>query len=468
MFSTNSFKAALSVLLFLLFLFSLAFSQPDSLNMRLRGTWECPTDDLVGDPIVIHKIYDYIIMACTGKGASAEPAGDSLWFIDVGDPDSPYTALTYTDTAFTDYPAYIRWFEVDSDSGYLYMGYARDPIHGGEYFRILRLTDGNPPSIQRGAIIDSVASFYFSTKVNGRIIGGSVFEVSDPDSPFIWSVHRITHNPMKPPDGNPSDRAITFYKGSSNYCAWGGWIANAIDPFTYEPAPYFSLVRDVYPASPPCTVHILGCWRGDYNGEPAYALAISEEYDMVAVGTGRYIYFVSIDSVEDGNYDAKPNAKLPIAFTVEDLYWEDSLLYINNGKLWVLNVDDLPNIDTLAISNICGAGPFCVDSSFIYTVNIFRDVLRIFEIDDSLGIGQQGYNILPIPEFKIFPNPSFAGTRIAIANSFKNAELFDISGRKILDIKSNVIDTTDLSPGLYLLRVDTGNKIISKKILIMS
>ena len=42
MLSTNLFKAALSVLLFLLFLFSLAFSQSDSLNMRLLGTWTSP------------------------------------------------------------------------------------------------------------------------------------------------------------------------------------------------------------------------------------------------------------------------------------------------------------------------------------------------------------------------------------------------------------------------------------------
>ncbi len=465
MFSTNSFKAALSVLLFLLFLFSLAFSQPDSLNMRLRGTWECPTDDLVGDPIVIHKIYDYIIMACTGKGASAEPAGDSLWFIDVGDPDSPYTALTYTDTAFTDYPAYIRWFEVDSDSGYLYMGYARDPIHGGEYFRILRLTDGNPPSIQRGAIIDSVNHWSFSSINNGYVWGGDCFNISNPDSPLIWDVYQIIHNPSKPPDGSSSYRVWNDKYGTENYAGHAGWIGYGLPDTFYEPAPYFALYKFVFPASSPCTSHVLGCWRGDYNGDDAEALAISEEYDMVAVGTAWNVHFVSIDSVEDGNYDAKPNAIWPSS-SVWDLYWEDSLLYVSNARMWLLNVNDLPNIDTLAISNLCGASVFCIDSSFIYAANIYG-TFRIYEIEDSLGIGQQGYNILPIPEFKIFPNPSFAGTRIAIANSFKNAELFDISGRKILDIKSNVIDTSNLSAGIYLLRVNIGNKIISKKILIM-
>jgi len=88
--------------------FALCFGQCDSLRMRLVGTWECPTGDMSGDNGgCIGKIGDYVILA---QKTNAYADCDSLWIIDVSDPEVPELETVYTDTAFSDTFSSIRWF----------------------------------------------------------------------------------------------------------------------------------------------------------------------------------------------------------------------------------------------------------------------------------------------------------------------------------------------------------------------
>ncbi|MCD6532383.1 hypothetical protein J7K99_08070 [bacterium] len=142
------------VLMPLLLMISLSFPQ-DSLHIRRRGSWTCPTDDLSGYGIIMHRILDHYIVL--GRGYAEAECGDSLWFLDISNPDSPYVARVYVDTISGDSIGYLRWFEVCKDSGYIYVGYGRYAIHGGEYIRVLKVEEkGDTLSVEKRFFVDSV------------------------------------------------------------------------------------------------------------------------------------------------------------------------------------------------------------------------------------------------------------------------------------------------------------------------
>ncbi|HDG68092.1 MAG TPA: T9SS type A sorting domain-containing protein [candidate division Zixibacteria bacterium] len=43
----------------------------------------------------------------------------------------------------------------------------------------------------------------------------------------------------------------------------------------------------------------------------------------------------------------------------------------------------------------------------------------------------------------------------------------DISGRVVKDIRNGEIKVDDLPPGIYLLKLNLGGKIVTKKLLVM-
>lgn len=79
-------------------------------------------------------------------------------------------------------------------------------------------------------------------------------------------------------------------------------------------------------------------------------------------------------------------------------------------------------------------------------------------------------------ELKVYPNPGSGSIRLVKPENlnFKNTSvrLFDATGKKVLDTlwKNNtgdyLLDATSYSKGQYLLLVDDGTNVISKKILI--
>lgn len=65
----------------------------------------------------------------------------------------------------------------------------------------------------------------------------------------------------------------------------------------------------------------------------------------------------------------------------------------------------------------------------------------------------------------IFPNPASSLLTVSSNKTIDKIEIFNLLGKNIISSKSNLINVTNLSSGIYLLKVSSGNKIASKKFI---
>src|SRR5690606_34596078 len=102
----------------------------------------------------------------------------------------------------------------------------------------------------------------------------------------------------------------------------------------------------------------------------------------------------------------------------------------------------------------------------------FGRAMHSYDVSDILGVEE---NILAENVIKIFPNP--ATSEFTISQNFSsegNVQLFDISGKKIKDLfrgnfgtdKNIKIKTDGIAAGTYLVKVNSGNKSVTKKLVI--
>ncbi len=78
---------------------------------------------------------------------------------------------------------------------------------------------------------------------------------------------------------------------------------------------------------------------------------------------------------------------------------------------------------------------------------------------------------LPDNALRVFPNPSFSSIQIEAAHEMKELEVMDLTGRVILVEKPGSprfeLDVSGLRPGIYLLRVLEGERVIQLKIQVL-
>ena len=461
----------LSVLFVFLSFLSLIFSQ-DSLHIRRRGSWTCPTDDLSGYGIVMHRILDHYIVVGRGNGTGF--CGDSLWFLDISDPDSPYVVRVYADTVPEgDSIGYIRWFQVCKDSGYIYAGYGRMGMHGGEYIRVLKVEEkGDTLSVEKRFFVDSVlfTSANSSYIVQDSFIwGGGFWNTRLSDTLVPVNHYVVVEGYRYPPDGDPEDWYYirdVFVKDSFDVNS--GEIGSPY-PDSLEPAAFVRIGKLKFYSGDACTLTTLGCWRTEYDGELGQAVAISESLGVVMLGTwGGWhpgLYFVRLSDIEAGDYTAEPILKLD--GSVIDLWVEDdTLLYVHKlVGFYILNIAYLPEVDTLAYYLNSLQSEILVEGRYIYAMMQTGRVFNIFEVDSTLGIqGKlEGGNKL-----EIYPNPAFAEYgHIRIIPRDVDGYAVDITGKVVRKIENGKLELKGLPVGVYLLRLRYDGKEYVKKILVI-
>jgi hypothetical protein len=77
----------------------------------------------------------------------------------------------------------------------------------------------------------------------------------------------------------------------------------------------------------------------------------------------------------------------------------------------------------------------------------------------KIGIVGGTENIIKEIPIKIFPNPAENQLNIGISEKVNSVKIMDVSGKVIAVEKQNTIDISTLDPGVYLLNVDTDNKM---------
>jgi hypothetical protein len=65
----------------------------------------------------------------------------------------------------------------------------------------------------------------------------------------------------------------------------------------------------------------------------------------------------------------------------------------------------------------------------------------------------------------IYPNPT--SEYLVIRKQYNTLRIFDIQGKKVFESKNkDIIDISDLNSGIYLIRIKTGNKITTQKLIV--
>ena len=467
-----------SVLVFALA--GLVFPQ-DSLHMRFVGSWECPSDDLGGGGewfARVRKILDdYLVLGAY--------EGDTLWILDVSDPSSPSVALCYADTAFSDEPALIEGFEVKKDSGYIYVAYRKpDTTERDIYVRILRLVE-NPLQMEKGMVIDT-RDDWLST---GYFVGDSllmclagVWNTDGGDTLISVDMEVLRLRSSVPEDGSASTLMMRWWHiGGDSFYVYGGSLYSAgWDSVTvWGSAAFIGLCKGKLYSATACSVIIYGTWRTAYDDELPTAAGVSEEHGFVVLGTNTYytddtassLYFVDIDSIIE-SYPCMPRARLRIrGVRPVDIVIKGDLMFVQYwNKIKVYDISDYPNIDTVAYYYDTRLGSYVhmeVDGRYIYEFfsGFGTGYVRIYEVDSTVGV--QG-RIEREEELRIYPNPVFADMgRVRIVPQGVEGYAVDISGRVVKDIRNGEMKVDDLPPGIYLLKLNLGGKIVSKKLLVM-
>jgi hypothetical protein len=151
---------------------------------------------------------------------------------------------------------------------------------------------------------------------------------------------------------------------------------------------------------------------------------------LVAVGTTFYIGFraISTSSLNVG-YDINTNSRNRIFWSYDESQWNNPSASIPDGSL------------------------------------MLRPVFR----KNAYGVGLNEHSPQP-EEVEFYPNPVSQQLNIRMNSretNIRKIEVFDIAGKQILSLSyQSQIDLTNLQPGIYIVKLTTGNKqVITKKII---
>jgi hypothetical protein len=140
-------------------------------------------------------------------------------------------------------------------------------------------------------------------------------------------------------------------------------------------------------------------------------------------------------------------------FENNDGILQSNLTLNNVGSTW-LNLSDLDNDNDMDVISVNG------------------DLTRSVLINNTSKITFD-YNILPTPDFKIFPNPSLNNVTLACSNCVENTKieilnsLGELQEQHVVHSLNENLIQANLNTGLYFVRVTTLNKTIVKKLIIL-
>lgn len=147
----------------------------------------------------------------------------------------------------------------------------------------------------------------------------------------------------------------------------------------------------------------------------------------------------------------------------------NNLIRLNNDGTKDISflTEATPN-NTLASSSVNDIdiqtdGKILVVGSYFNTIdNTRRSITRLMG-----GTAPLSSNEFQIDKLKIYPNPVNDILNVADTNNFSNYEIFNLLGSKIISgtITNGQIMVSDLTSGIYIIKIKDGNKIVTNKFI---
>ncbi|MCD6532010.1 T9SS type A sorting domain-containing protein [bacterium] len=147
--------------------------------------------------------------------------------------------------------------------------------------------------------------------------------------------------------------------------------------------------------------------------------------------------------------------------------------------VWVMDISDPSDVRRIAYyagDSIYLGGATEVKDSFIFvfggmldSAGIYRDNVSVFKYPCGCGDGNSEIDVVPDNfDIDIYPNPAFAEYgHIRMLPRDVDGYAVDITGKVVRKIERGRMNIKNLSPGIYLLKLNLGGKIVTKKLLVM-
>ena len=413
--------------------FAGAFGQSDSLNMHLVGEWEAPAM-LPGSPFHALAVQDTFAFIA---------GSDTLYILNIADPTNP--------TVITRFSGGYGWLNLDVDDTLL----AATGGDGG--LKIVNIANPQLP-----VVLDTIQSLHGIVEISITeqlvvLTGIDIIDISDPTSPDIiiedWAPGELC-------GGERISLSDTFLhiagyrvEYDEDYYSWDVgeyYCYNIADP----ESPEFVNYRDFGDYSQTSSIDAVGMtayvgWS-DGDGNPLVTIkSTTDDTTLCTEGVGMGgIAYIDLS----GQYWCYTRSSIPDYIVAMDTLFSE-IGYYRAFDLWgdveVAYIND--SLYVLAIGK--------VDDSHCALYIIKHDTIfcQIGYLDSPHRNGE---------EYRIFPNPILQGTKLTLDKKLKTPRLFDISGRE-MKLENRTINTSELSPGIYLLVANLNNKKIVKKLVVL-
>ncbi|BAP31839.1 cleaved adhesin domain protein [Chryseobacterium sp. StRB126] len=129
-----------------------------------------------------------------------------------------------------------------------------------------------------------------------------------------------------------------------------------------------------------------------------------------------------------------------------------------------ITVDDVADSKTVDLSAYAGQSVKIYFRQFNSTGDIGILLLDTIQLTQQSQLGTLEVGLAQ--ELTIYPNPTCDYVVMKTKSKILKAEVFDLAGKKVqVEVTDNKINMQQLPPGAYLLKITTGNKIYSRKII---
>jgi beta-glucanase (GH16 family) len=145
-----------------------------------------------------------------------------------------------------------------------------------------------------------------------------------------------------------------------------------------------------------------------------------------------------------------------ITFMIDNVAYYTYNPSTKNNSTWPFNIDQY-----LLLNIAMGGFAGIVDADFSES-SLVIDYVRVYQ-DSSLSVDD-----IFAAKFSIYPNPTSGFIVINTNEDMNRVALYSSLGQLVINTNNTIkqIDTKHLRSGLYILKIYSGNKIITKKIIV--
>jgi len=205
---------------------------------------------------------------------------------------------------------------------------------------------------------------------------------------------------------------------------------------------------------------IVGLRQFDVSDNPMSSLDVSFNTALISL----YCYNDNLTSLDLSNNTALielscgNNALTALDVTANSTLYD---IYCQNNALTSLKVANGVNSPYGHLNALNNPSLTCIEVDDVAwsTANwIYIDATASFSTDCSaLSVGDFTFNV----EVSLYPNPTTSVLNIKMTNHLKQATIYSVLGRKVLETTSKTIQTSNLKTGLYLIKIEDENGNVS-------